>query len=224
MGAMFDVYLERGRKRVFAGGIDWPGWCRSGPDEQDALQALVEYAPRYLAAIKGSAGSFKPPRDPSALQVVEVLEGNSTTDFGAPGIPPSADSEHIDERRLRRLIAIVQSSWDAFDASVKAAASKALRTGPRGGGRDIPKMRAHVLEADASYLSGVGGSFRPKSADAAEMKRLRKAFVEALLQRARGELPDKGPRGGVRWSAPYAIRRSAWHALDHAWEIEDRST
>jgi hypothetical protein len=37
-----------------------------------------------------------------------------------------------------------------------------------------------------------------------------------------GELPDFGPRGGERWPALFAIRRSAWHALDHAWEIEDR--
>jgi len=25
------------------------------------------------------------------------------------------------------------------------------------------------------------------------------------------------------WPARYAIRRTAWHVLDHAWEIEDRS-
>ena len=28
--------------------------------------------------------------------------------------------------------------------------------------------------------------------------------------------------GGERWPALFAVRRSAWHALDHAWEIEDR--
>jgi len=49
------------------------------------------------------------------------------------------------------------------------------------------------------------------------------AFIEALHAKVRGELPAKGPRGGDRWPARYAIRRSAWHALDHAWEIEDRS-
>jgi hypothetical protein len=48
------------------------------------------------------------------------------------------------------------------------------------------------------------------------------AFVEAVFARARGDLPDTGPRGGRRWPAAFAIRRSAWHALDHAWEIEDR--
>lgn len=28
---------------------------------------------------------------------------------------------------------------------------------------------------------------------------------------------------GGRWPARYAVRRFAWHVLDHAWEIEDRS-
>jgi hypothetical protein len=28
------------------------------------------------------------------------------------------------------------------------------------------------------------------------------------------------PKG---WPPRYAARRIAWHALDHAWEIEDRS-
>ena len=51
---------------------------------------------------------------------------------------------------------------------------------------------------------------------------IKREFVQRSGQRARGELPDVGPRGGKRWPAPYAIRRSAWHALDHAWEIEDR--
>jgi DNA-binding response OmpR family regulator len=35
-------------------------------------------------------------------------------------------------------------------------------------------------------------------------------------------LPERGPRGGVMWPLRYYIRRSVWHTLDHAWEIEDR--
>jgi hypothetical protein len=38
----------------------------------------------------------------------------------------------------------------------------------------------------------------------------------------RGELAERGPRGGIRWPARYYVRRAAWHVLDHAWEIEDR--
>ncbi len=31
-----------------------------------------------------------------------------------------------------------------------------------------------------------------------------------------------GP-GNTGWPGRYAARRIAWHALDHAWEIEDKS-
>ncbi len=34
---------------------------------------------------------------------------------------------------------------------------------------------------------------------------------------------DGSPLVGRRWTARYAAHRIAWHALDHAWEIEDRS-
>jgi hypothetical protein len=34
---------------------------------------------------------------------------------------------------------------------------------------------------------------------------------------------DGAPIAGKKWPPRYAARRIAWHALDHAWEIEDRS-
>ena len=30
------------------------------------------------------------------------------------------------------------------------------------------------------------------------------------------------PLAGRHWPQRYAVRRIAWHALDHTWEIEDR--
>lgn len=39
-----DVYLEIGKKRTFASALDWPGWCRSAPDEAAALHNLYGYA------------------------------------------------------------------------------------------------------------------------------------------------------------------------------------
>jgi hypothetical protein len=53
------------------------------------------------------------------------------------------------------------------------------------------------------------------------------AQVSVLLSPPLTCLPMTLPpeaRGGSRWSPRYAIRRSAWHSLDHAWEILDRST
>jgi hypothetical protein len=47
--------------------------------------------------------------------------------------------------------------------------------------------------------------------------------IDGLRASARGEIPAKGPRGGMRWTARKFARRLAWHAIDHAWEIEDRA-
>jgi hypothetical protein len=46
--------------------------------------------------------------------------------------------------------------------------------------------------------------------------------MQALDSATREPLPEKGPRGGIIWPARYFVRRTAWHVLDHAWEIEDR--
>jgi hypothetical protein len=48
--------------------------------------------------------------------------------------------------------------------------------------------------------------------------------LEGLEHAVTDGIPARGPRGGKRWSAPYFVRRAAWHVLDHAWEIEDRSS
>ena len=223
MEARVEVYLEVGAKRVFAGALRWPGWCRSGRDEGSALQALVDHGPRYAAAIGNAAPDFRPPVDLTAFEVRERLPGDATTDFGAPGAIPPQDGQKLAAAELDRQIGLLVACWQAFDAAVASAGSRRLQPGPRGGGRDVAKMVAHVLDADAAYLAQLGGRLRLGELDPVEKARLvREAFVEALRARARGELPEVGPKGGLRWPPPYAIRRSAWHSLDHAWEIENR--
>ena len=55
------------------------------------------------------------------------------------------------------------------------------------------------------------------------MVAMRETALAALEARAGGK-PIDDPRQTKRlWSPRYTVRRSAWHALDHAWEIEDRS-
>lgn len=218
------VYLEIGKKRVFAGAIDWPGWCRSSQDEESALQALVEYGPRYARILRTTSLEFKPPDEPSAFSIVERLEGNATTDFGAPAIAPAFDKQPVDERDLQRFESILKACWKTFDAAIKSAQGKELQKGPRGGGRELEGVIQHVFEADGGYLSSLG--WKIKKDDVADinqaLKIRRKEILEGLSASIQGGIPARGPRGGLRWSPRYYVRRAAWHVVDHIWEIEDR--
>jgi hypothetical protein len=216
-----DVYVETTKRRTFACAVDWPGWCRSGKTEANALAALVAYGPRYKAALGRHADRLEPPADASALKVVDSRPGTPTTEFGAPGVVTDLDRREVSDTELARLISMLEAAWSAFDRAAAEAAGRPLApAGPRGGGRRIDQMQAHVHEADRAYIGGLGAK-APPSGDG--WPATQAAFVAALHAKVRGELPEKGPRGGERWPARYAIRRSAWHALDHAWEIEDRS-
>jgi hypothetical protein len=212
-----EVSLEVGSKRAFAGAIDWPGWCRGGRSEDDALQSLLAYGPRYATAIRGTRIAFTPPKQLRTFAVVERMKGDATTDFGAPSIAPAADARAIDRRWLARQEKLLRASWDAFDRAVDGVRGP-LAKGPRGGGREVDAIVDHVVGAEASYLRMIGGR-----ADE-EREQERAAVIDALERALTDGIPERGPKGGARWSAPYFVRRAAWHVLDHAWEIEDRSS
>ena len=220
---MIHVYLETGNQRVFAGAVDWPGWCRSGHDEPSALAALLAYGPRYALVLRSGRIGFRAPEGLSSLVVSERLKGNASTDFGAPAVAPSSDAEPIGDVEVRRFQAILRACWRSFDKVTKAARGKELRKGPRGGGRQLDEIIHHVLEADGAYLGRLGlTSRRTEKAETPDgLSRVRQAILKGVDPAAHNP-PSIGPRGGVRWKAPYFVRRVAWHALDHAWEIEDR--
>jgi hypothetical protein len=116
---------------------------------------------------------------------------------------------------LRRL---VTAAWTTFDR-VAAGAPAELRKGPRGGGRDRDKMVAHVLEADDAYAREIGLRLKPAVAgDRDSIEAVRLAVLGVI-----GAPSDGSPIAGRRWTARYAAMRIAWHALDHAWEMEDRT-
>ena len=219
-----DVYIERGQKRTFAGAIHWPGWCRSGPDEASALQALFDYGPRYARVLRAKEFAFQAPKNLSALSVIQRMKGDATTDFGAPSLAPSADSEPVNDKELQHFQAILKACWRFFDARTRSANGKELRKGPRGGGRELDGIIEHLLGSDVGYLGGLGSKVKlDESAKSnEELKHVRKSILEALRASADGEIAERGPRGGIRWKPRYFVRRVAWHVLDHAWEIEDR--
>ena len=80
---------------MFASALDWPGWCRSGRTEQQALEALAKYAGRY--AVVGTAAGFSLAAAETAhFDVVERVPGNVTTDVGAPAVIAAAEREPLD--------------------------------------------------------------------------------------------------------------------------------
>jgi hypothetical protein len=217
--------VEAGSRRVFAGALEWPGWCRSGRDEGAALESLIAYGSRYRQVVRGTRLGFRAPAVTSALAMVERLEGDATTDFGAPSIAPHADARPLDRRELARLKKLLGACWVAFDGSVHAAEGAELRKGPRGGGRDLEAIVEHVVAAEASYVRRLAA--RPPKVDEddarAAMVEVRDVALDALSRAVTEGLPQKGPRGGALWGPRYFARRVAWHVLDHAWEIEDRA-
>lgn len=206
------MYLEVGGKRTFASAADWPGWCRAGKNEQAALEALAAYAARYAPVAKLARVSF--PTAATEFQVVERLSGNATTDFGAPGIPAKDESDPLAADQAQRMGDLVEACWTYLD-KVIAKAPATLRKGPRGGGRDRDAIFDHVLGAEMEYAKRIGTRLKqPDGKDRPAVRSFRKAIRESL----------SNPNREEKWPVPFAARRTAWHALDHAWEIEDRST
>jgi hypothetical protein len=201
------IYLEVGSKQVFACSIDWPGWCRSGKSEEAAMEALVAYQDRYRDAI----GHGFP--EVGQLDVVERVTGNGTTDFGAPDIVPAVDSTAVSPDEGARLASILRSAHGAFRWAVDAA-PVVLPKGPRGGGRDRDGIVDHVREANRSYARKLGVRHPPGTDLGPTLDE-----VGELLEPGSDGSPVV-PRG---WPVRYAVRRMAWHILDHAWELEDKS-
>jgi hypothetical protein len=117
-----------------------------------------------------------------------------------------------------RLGALVAAAWSTLDA-VAATAPASLRKGPRGGGRDRDKVVVHALEADHAYAIEIGVRHRPPApGDRPAIEAEREAMLDVI------RAPSDGtPLAGRKWTVRYAARRIAWHALDHAWEMEDRT-
>jgi len=216
-GHAIEVYLEIGAKRTFAGAMAWPGWCRAGRDEAGALAALSTYAARYEAVVAGMGLAFAAPGDTGAFGVVGRVRGGSGTDFGVPSAFAPRDEEPVAGTELERLMTILQACWAAFDRAAAGVTPAGLAAGPRGGGRSVEAIRAHVSDAEGGYLSAIS-----QKAAAGRPDR-RGALLDAMAAVAPLGVPPPGPRGGRRWPARYFVRRVAWHALDHAWEIQDRT-
>jgi hypothetical protein len=218
MAAQILVTIEHTPKKTFASAADWPGWSRSGKTEALALEALAAYAPRYAVIARAEDRRFAAEIGLDDVEVVERNAGSAGTEFGVPSRPTDHDGRPLDAADAARLAGLVEAAWALFDLTA-ANAPEELRKGPRGGGRNTSKVVAHVMEADRAYANEVGIKVTtPEPGDWKAIAAMR-AQVLDILRAAR----DGAPLAGRRWPARYAAHRIAWHALDHAWEIEDKS-
>jgi hypothetical protein len=205
------VFIEAGKRRVFASALEWPGWARSGKSEELALEALASYLPRY-APIVERAGLAPPTGE---LAVVERHQGTArNADFGALGEIASTERAALTPAEGARLARLLAAAWSAF-AETAAAAPAQLRKGPRGGGRDTDQIVAHVYGAEIEYARKMGLP-RDKTTEC-DPGPLHGRIDAALRAPDSLETPANG------WPPSYTARRLTWHVLDHLWEIEDKS-
>jgi hypothetical protein len=195
------VYLEQGKSSAFAVSLDWPGWCRRAKTTDLALEALEDYRERYAKIVSV-------PFDPGTLRVIGTVAGTVTTDFGAPDARGPWEEVALSPKELNRQLSLLQDCWNYFDDVVDHAPAN-LKRGPRGGGRDRDPIVDHVREAERAYCSRVGFRVAPRT-PWDEQRDVVLTTMRVATQNA-------------KWPTAYAIRRCAWHVIDHAWEIEDKS-
>ena len=211
------------KQRVFAQALDWIGWCRAGKDEMTALHQLVIAGPRYAPVAARAGLAFAIPPSFKAFEVVERAPGTATTDFGAPAVPLPSDQKPLTDADIERLIRLLTACWSAFDDVLRSIPAD-LRDKKPDRGRSPNAMRLHLLQTDKMHLSAFGPAF--KQPDAAHMieqeAATREQIIAALGAVPRDENIAPHRKLGFLWTPRFAARRSAWHALDHAWELQGR--
>jgi hypothetical protein len=215
--AKLDISEEIVPKKAFVWAIDWPGWCRAGKDRDLAIDAFLAARGRY-AKVARRAGLDLPTVEDADLDVAESVAGGGGTEFGVPSSITKLDGRRVSKADAERLAGLVEAAWVIFDRVAERSPAE-LRKGPRGGGRDRDKMIGHVIEADHAYAREIGVRLpEPSLADRPTVEAERAAMLDVLRQPS-----DGSPLADRKWTPRYAARRIAWHALDHAWEMEDRS-
>jgi hypothetical protein len=213
------VILEIGKKRrVVAGALDWPGLDRWGTSEEDALEKLTAYVPRYagVAERAGLARAFARSRE---LDVVERVSGSSSTDFwGIAHVPSQIEREVLSAPDLERRLEVLQATWAYFD-DVAAHVSKDLRPGPRSAGRTREQIVRHVYANEPEQMSRKVEVRTPKEVVLTPkgLAAHRQVYLDAIRAYNAEGKPAR------TWPIQFLIRRTAHHAMDHAWEMEDRA-
>lgn len=218
MSKRMRVALEIGPKgkRVVAVAPDWPGLERSAKTVEAALDRLRAYLPRYapVARLARLGTEFEPD---GAFQIVERYPGSTSTDFwGISWAYSDYDWKPMTVKMLDRELSLLRACWRFFD-TVRSRVSSEMEAGPRGGGRDRDHIVRHVLLAQLDWAKKLG-VVMPLDALQTDkgLAAHRDLYGDAIRRfHADGKLARK-------WPLRYLIRHTAYHTLDHAWEMEDK--
>jgi hypothetical protein len=214
--------IEHGtkNKRSVAFSLDWQGWSRGAKSAELALETLEAYRERYrpVAGLAGMAREFDAA---GPLEIVEERVGTGSTDFWGISFSPSATErdDPMGEAELERGITLLRASWAFFDG-VAARVSAEMRKGPRGGGRDRNRIVRHTIRTESEDFAKQVGLRIPEEAALTPdgLRQHRETYVAAMRAYNTGEVE----RRMRSWTLPFLIRHSAFHTLDHAWEMEDK--
>jgi hypothetical protein len=214
------MVVQRGPKgkKAVAFAVDWPGWARGAKTAEEAVELLEAYRERYrpIAVTAGMGTRFK---SEGKLKTIEDAIGTPSVDFWAISFSPAAvEKEPMRADDLDRKIELLQACWTLFDKTAKSVSAE-MRKGPRGGGRDRDRIIRHVIRNESEEFAKQVGLRIPEEAALTPkgLRSHRKSYIDAMRAYNAGE----GKRM-KSWNLPFLIRHSAFHVMDHAWEMEDK--
>ncbi len=219
MAKKLRVAVEVGPKgrKVAAVAPDWPGLERGAKTAEAAIATLQSYLPRYAKVAK-SAGMDAEFVAITNVDVVEKYQGTGSTDFwGISFAFSSIDGLQMSSKDLERGLTLMQACWRFFD-DVRGRVSAEMQTGPRGGGRDRDRIVLHVLGVERDWAKKVGVRTPDDDVvtDESELRAYRDTYCTAIRTcHSEGKMARS-------WPLRYLIRHTAYHTMDHAWEMEDK--
>jgi hypothetical protein len=213
------VSLEIGPKdkKVVAVAPDWPGLERGAKTTEAAIETLQSYLRRYakVAKLAGMQAEFAAITN---VDVVEQYQGTGSTDFwGISFAFSSIDRQQMSSEDLERGLTLIQACWTFFD-DVRGRVSAEMQKGPRGGGRDRDRIVRHVVGVEQDWARKVGVR-TPDDAVVTDDDGL-KAYRDAYCIAIRTFHSES--KKARNWPLRYLIRHTAYHTMDHAWEMEDK--
>ena len=221
MAKQIRLTLEIGPKgkKTVAVAPDWPGLERGAKTGEESIERLRSYLPRYsqVAKLAKMGAEFDALRN---VKVVEQYTGTGSTDFwGISFAFSSIDRQGMSGEELERELTLMQACWAFFD-EVRRRVSAEMQKGPRGGGRDRDHIVRHTLYTEQDWAKRIG-VLTPDDAmlTGQGLKAHRDAYCHAIRDyHSQNKLAGKM----AKWPLRFLIRHTAFHTMDHAWEMEDK--